>query len=928
MLYLNAQSIVRKVDELACVANDLDPDLILITETWCNSEISDAYLAIEGYELQPDLRRDREDTEKGRGGGLLVYSKKGLAVCMIPNTADFSQYCTFRVHDITVYLVYRSPNSPQVAMESLANLVRSVPKGSVIIGDFNLPDVNWVTGESSRRAAGFLEAVEEAMLDQLVTFPTQVRGNVLDLVLTNIPERVVEVCEGGRLGQSDHEMVSVKVSCGAGRVIVKEVKNWRRAKWDEMREDMAKVNWRREFNGKNANQMWDTLKSKIHKVVKNHVPTRRVKNGGRPAWMRRELMAAIRKKRRLWKAAKNGGSMEEYREEDKKVKKQIRKAKRDMEKKLAQGNDGNKRPFYAYVKRKTKSRPTVGPLKDGQGRTVEDDEEMAEELNKYFSSVFTREAGGEIPEVKSPREAKSMAEVRITEWEVKKIIGKLRKEAAAGPDDIGPRLLQELMNEVAGPLTMIFRCSLEQGIVPEDWKVANVTPIFKKGAKSSPGNYRPVSLTSVCCKIMETVLRDKMMKHLLENELISPSQHGFMSGKSCTTNLLEFLEEVTKSVDEGSPMDIVFLDFAKAFDKVPMRRLLAKVKANGIRGRTWEWIRQWLTGRKQRVVLNGKCSTWKEVLSGVPQGSVLGPILFLIFINDLDGAAKLVTLVRKFADDTKLGQKVETEEGRENLQKTLDELVEWAGTWGMEFNVQKCKVMHVGHGNVRQQYTMGGHNLESVDEEKDVGVKWCKNLKPSAQCSQAAKTAQLVLSQITRAFHYRDRHIFVRLYTQYVRPHLEFCTPVWSPWSGADKECLERVQRRAVGMVSGLVSQNYEERLTELGLTTLEERRHQIDMLQVYKVLNGKDKVQSENWFVMAANGERATRAAADPLNLRIPAPRLEVRRHFFTQRVPEPWNKIPAALKSAATVDGFRRGYKDLRRGGRVAAQTGAQQR
>jgi hypothetical protein len=256
-----------------------------------------------------------------------------------------------------------------------------------------------------------------------------------------------------------------------------------------------------------------------------------------------------------------------------------------------------------------------------------------------------------------------MAEVRITEWEVKKIIGKLRKEAVARPDDIGPRLLHELVNEVAGPLTMIFRCSLEQGIVPEDWKVANVTPIFKKGVKSSPGNYRPVSLTSVCCKIMETVLRDKMMKHLLENELISPSQHGFMSGKSCTTNLLEFLEEVTKSVDKGTPMDIVFLDFAKAFDKVPMRRLLAKIKAHGIRGRTWEWIRQWLTGRKQRVVLNGKCSTWKEVLSGVPQGSVLGPILFLIFINDLDGAAKLVTLVRKFADDTKLGQKVGTEEG-------------------------------------------------------------------------------------------------------------------------------------------------------------------------------------------------------------------------------------------------------------------------
>jgi len=240
----------------------------------------------------------------------------------------------------------------------------------------------------------------------------------------------------------------------------------------------------------------------------------------------------------------------------------------------------------------------------------------------------------------------------------------------------------------------------------------------------------------------------------------------------------------------------------------------------------------------------------------------------------------------------------------------------------MSFNVNKCKVMHLGNGNTKQEYKMEGHILESVEEETDIGVRMAKTLKPSAQCKKAAATGQAVLAQIGRAFHFRDRHVFMRLYTQYVRPHLEFATPVWSPWSQADIECLEQVQKRAVGMVSGLRSHRYEDRLVELGMTTLVERRHQTDMLQVYKILTSKDKVNSEQWFEMMGNGDRVTRAAADPLNMRVPAPRLEIRRHFFTQRVPAKWNQVPAALKRAPTAQSFRSGYKSPRRGEMAAAQ------
>jgi hypothetical protein len=357
---------------------------------------------------------------------------------------------------------------------------------------------------------------------------------------------------------------------------------------------------------------------------------------------------------------------------------------------------------------------------------------------------------------------------------------------------------------------------------------------------------------------------------------------------------------------------VVFLDFAKAFDKVPTERLLEKLRAHGVRGNLLQWIRNWLTDREQRVVLNGKASGWAAVLSGVPQGSVLGPILFLIYINDIDGAATLIEVLRKFADDTKLGNGAESEESRRRLQETLDRLVEWARVWGMEFNVKKCKVMHFGRTNPKQAYSMNGHVLEETTEEKDIGVAVDPSLKPAAQCRKAAKTAQTVLAQITRAFHFRDRHIFIRLYTQYVRPHLEFASPAWSPWLGHDIELLEKVQRRAVSMVSGLNGRTYEERLEELNMVTLEERRHQTDMAQVFKIVHGIDDVNKGSWF-KAQQGDRVTRAT-DPLNFMGTLNRLDIRRHFFSQRVIENWNKIPHELKIVKSVSAFKKGYQSLR--------------
>ena len=207
----------------------------------------------------------------------------------------------------------------------------------------------------------------------------------------------------------------------------------------------------------------------------------------------------------------------------------------------------------------------------------------------------------------------------------------MKDNKSPGVDGIPPKLLKEI-EQISTPLAKVFNLSLEEGIVPSEWKEANITLLFKKGSRNKPENYRPVSLTSVVCKLLETLIRDHMLEFLVKHKLINTSQHGFLKARSCLTNLLCFLEEITKWVDDGSPVDVVYLDFQKAFDKVPHQRLLLKLKAHGIGNDVINWIEKWLTHRRQRVIVDGEISNWKSVLSGVPQGSVLGPILFLIYI--------------------------------------------------------------------------------------------------------------------------------------------------------------------------------------------------------------------------------------------------------------------------------------------------------
>jgi hypothetical protein len=436
--------------------------------------------------------------------------------------------------------------------------------------------------------------------------------------------------------------------------------------------------------------------------------------------------------------------------------------------------------------------------------------------------------------------------------------------------------------------------------MPEDWKRANITAIFKKGAKNNPGNYRPVSLTSQVGKLCEKIIKDEVVKHLESNKLITDSQHGFRNKKSCLTNLLEFCENIAGVIDDGDPIDIVYLDFQKAFDKVPHVRLLSKLKAHGVGGQVWDWVKEWLFMRKQRVVVNGAQSEWTEVFSGVPQGSVLGPILFTIYINDLDDEIK--SKILKFADDTKLTGRVSNDKQRQTIKEDLAVLSNWASVWEMPFNIDKCKVMHIGNSNLETKYEMSGKKLEQTKEEKDLGVIVCDNFKVGKQCLKASNKGNQVLGMINRSFSSRKKSIILPLYKSLVRPHLDYCVQAWRPHLKKDIEKIERVQRRATRLIEECKGMHYEARLKFCNLTTLETRVLRADLLEVYKIMNKFEGLNEGDFFVRDKRGGRG-----HSLKLFQKRVRLDIAKFSFGNRVCTDWNHLPEAVVTAPSINVFK---------------------
>ena len=421
----------------------------------------------------------------------------------------------------------------------------------------------------------------------------------------------------------------------------------------------------------------------------------------------------------------------------------------------------------------------------GEEELVDDDREIVVELNDYFCTVFSNELfrnnGDETMLLDKENQVEKMGSISFTDDDVIKAISEFKENKSAGLDEINSTYAINIKEIVAKPLRIIFNKSLEENEIPDEWKRANITPIFKKGDKSLVSNYRPVSLTILFCKVMEKLIKQNIDRHLFLSNFHMTSQHGFRKGRSCMSNLLISQFSIMNIVDEGGCVDIIYLDFQKAFDKVPHGNLIRKVKGFGIDDKVTGWIENWLKNRTQRVVINGVSSDWKDVKSGVPQGSILGPLLLTMYIEDIDEVLKSSNLL-KFADDTKVWGRVNKKEDAVLMQDDLNSLCEWSKRNGMPFNVDKCVVMHIGKKNLREKYFLNGVELKCVKEEKDLGVFFSEDSKPSLHCNMVSKSASKITGLIRRKISNKSKEGMLILYKTLVRPIVDYCTPVWRPY--------------------------------------------------------------------------------------------------------------------------------------------------
>jgi len=859
-----------KKSYIECIQSVQNVDIFSCCETYLTDKISDEELEIDGFSQSP-LRADCKQAGRPRGGVCLYY-KESLPLKRREDIELTSECIVAEINlkrKKIIYMVsYRSPNQTAMEFEDYMQKLQSMyikaisenPAIIILTGDFNARSPLLWANETRQSSEGkqFADFCTFNCLQQLIDEPTHIpRDGIetcIDLICTNQPFLFVDK---GVIPSPDpllkHQIVFGKLNFN-----VPCPPPYKRKVWDfnlahsqAIKFQLANIPWEYLFSNKSLDDMVNVFSQTFLNIINSNIPSKIITCNDKDApWVNSSVKNLMRKNRKLYSEWNSNGRQPARRNRVKqhqlKTEKAIFEAKNryleNLSNKICDPTTGQKTFWSAYKRLSNKKKITNIPPLFENNIYIANFKDKASIFNQYFATQcqpFNIEST--LPTF-TPLTSNSISNVYFSVDKIVAVIKKLDVKKSHGWDGISAAMLKICPDEVARPLCLIFNNCIVTGSFPTAWKHANVQPVHKKNSRQDKTNYRPISLLTICSKIYEKIVFDSLYSFLLENKLLSPNQSGFRPGDSTINQLLAITTEIYNSFENRQETRAAFLDISKAFDKVWHSGLIFKLKQNGISGNLLMMLENYLSNRKQRVVLNGIESTWEPIMSGVPQGSVLGPLLFLIYINDL--TQNISANIKLFADDSSLFIKVsDIDVAQQTLMDDLDKITIWANQWKMKFNPDVTKqAIEVIFSS---KYNKGNHPPLSFngipvarkDSTKHLGIILDEKLNFRKHILESIEKAKKGLSLMKFLTKFVDRKTLVMTYTMHVRPHLEYGDIIFHDCSKYLMDMIESIQYQAGLIATGCWQKTSQVKLyNELGWESLSDRRNSRRLLLYHKI--------------------------------------------------------------------------------------------
>lgn len=878
VFYQNCRGLRTKLNTLYMNVLSHNYDIIILTETWLHENISDSEFMDARYRV---FRCDRDRARSGRcdGGGVLVAVRRELGATLRARTAAMSSAHSPLVDHILIELrsrtyccvisaVYIPPNLNSdiylTHFDSLFDELQSADVNDfVIIGDYNLPSIEWRDcGTHLEPVSSTNDCITNKQLINLMSFLNgrqinrcrNARNRVLDLFITNIREATTAPSLLPLVLPDDHHppfygLLPTNKYSSKLAAQPKTQFHYNRANFDNINRDILEIDWST-FLGAEAETAVSLFYEKIYNIIKNHVPCRNKKPSHYPVWFTTPLIHIFKNKNNAWikwKKYKNVSDYEVFALYRTRFKVESKKCYQNYINLVESSIHDNVNYFWTYINN-MKSRADIPSSMSYKNVTADDPRDVCQLFSKFFESVFELNcvpANYDIDNIPNNNHTLelNLNHIEISRESVLKELRTLDISKGPGVDNIPPVFFRSTAQTIYIPIHYLFELCLQQGVFPNIWKSARIVPVFKGGNKSSVEDYRPISILSALSKLFERLVQKSIYPSIHNN--IIEQQHGFVKRRSTTTNLLVYATYLFEGIDSNKQIDSVYTDFRKAFDRVDHKLLLDKLAYNGIRGDLWRWFKSYITNRTQKVIINGFESDLVTISSGVPQGSILGPMLFILFINDISHCFKFCNYLL-YADDLKIYHVIDNPSDCVKFQSDLDRFSLYCIENKLSLSINKCKSIKFSKKKqtIKYIYQINNIQLETVDLIRDLGITLDTKLQLNTHVDNIINKSFKMYGFVMRSSAKFTRpSTFVCLYKALIRSQLEYAVPIWNPLYTKYVEAIERVQRKFLKSVHHKCFHSrlpYEQLLIKYRLLKLDQRRVQLEAMMLYDLCHNR----------------------------------------------------------------------------------------